>query len=47
MMRTLQKKPIPQEPLQRKTIFRTTCKSEGKVCQVIVDSGSTYNLVSL
>lgn len=47
MRRTLIKAPIPQEPPQRKTIFRTTCKSGGKVCQVIVDFGLTDNLVSL
>eukprot|EP00253_Pinus_taeda_P019816 PITA_19816 len=34
------------EPAQRKSLFRTTCKSRGKCCKVIIDSGSTDNLVS-
>lgn len=35
------------EPAQRKNLFRTTCKSKGKCCKVIIDSGSTVNLVSI
>eukprot|EP00253_Pinus_taeda_P030391 PITA_30391 len=35
------------EPAQRKNLFRTTCKSKGKCCKVIIDSGSTDNLVSI
>lgn len=27
-------------------MFKTTCKSKGKCCKVIIDSGSTENLVS-
>eukprot|EP00253_Pinus_taeda_P013296 PITA_13296 len=34
------------EPAQRKNLFRTTCKSKGKCCKVIIDSGSTDNIVS-
>ena len=34
------------EPSQRKTLFRTTCKVQGKCCQMIIDSGNTDNLVS-
>ena len=34
------------ESAQRKNLFRTTCKSKGKHCKVIIDSGSTDNLVS-
>jgi len=34
------------EPAQRKNLFRTICKSKGKCCKVIIDSGSTNNLVS-
>jgi len=34
------------EPAQRKNLFRTTCKSKGKCCKVIIDSGSTENIVS-
>ena len=47
MRRTLLKVPTTMEPPQRKNIFRTTCKSGGKVCKVIIDSRSTENLVSL
>eukprot|EP00253_Pinus_taeda_P015107 PITA_15107 len=32
---------------QRKALFRTVCKSRGKCCKVIVDSGSTDNLVAV
>eukprot|EP00253_Pinus_taeda_P018136 PITA_18136 len=32
---------------QRKALFRTVCKSQGKCCKVIVDSGSTDNLVAV
>ena len=35
-----------EEPTQRKSLFRTTCKSKGKCCKVIIDSGSIDNLVS-
>ena len=34
------------ESSQRKALFRTTCKFQGKCCKVVVDSGSTKNLVS-
>eukprot|EP00253_Pinus_taeda_P028498 PITA_28498 len=34
------------EPSQRKTLFMTMCKVQGKCCQMIIDSGSTNNLVS-
>jgi hypothetical protein len=35
-----------KEPTQRKSLFRTVCKSRGKCCKVVIDSGSTDNLVS-
>eukprot|EP00253_Pinus_taeda_P023021 PITA_23021 len=35
------------EPAQRKALFRTMCKVHGKCCQMIIDSGSTDNLVSI
>lgn len=41
MRRTLLKMPIKLEPPQRKSISRTTCKSGGKICKVLVDSSST------
>jgi hypothetical protein len=31
---------------QRNNIFRTACKTKDRVCKVIVDSGSTDNIVS-
>jgi hypothetical protein len=31
---------------QRNSVFRTACKTKDRVCKVIVDSGSTDNLVS-
>ena len=34
------------EPAQRKTLFRSVCKFQGKCCQLVIDSGSTDNLVS-
>jgi hypothetical protein len=34
-----------ENPIQRNSLFRTTCKTEDRVCKVIVDSGSTDNLV--
>ncbi|WP_238336889.1 hypothetical protein, partial [Mannheimia haemolytica] len=35
-----------EDPVQRKKLFKTTCKSKGKCCKVIIDSGSIDNLVS-
>ena len=34
------------EPAHRKSMFRTKCKSQGKCCNMVIDSGSTNNLVS-
>ena len=34
------------EQTQRKALFRTVCKSHGKCCKLIIDSGSTDNLVA-
>ena len=33
------------EPAQRKALFRTICKVEGKCCKVIVDIESSDNLL--
>ena len=33
------------EPNQRRTLFGTRCKCEDKCCDVIIDSGSTDNLM--
>jgi len=32
---------------QRKALFQTMCKSHGKCCKLIIDSGSTDNLVAI
>jgi hypothetical protein len=36
-----------ENPVQRNRLFRTACKTKDRVCKVIVDSGSTDNLVSI
>jgi hypothetical protein len=36
----------PEEPVQQTCLFRTTCKVKDRVCKVIIDNGSTNNLVS-
>jgi hypothetical protein len=35
-----------ENPAQRNKLFRTACKTMDMVCKVIVDSGSTDNLIS-
>eukprot|EP00253_Pinus_taeda_P033278 PITA_33278 len=42
-------KPVAEsiEQTQRKALFRTVCKAQGKCCKMIIDSGSTDNLVSV
>ena len=35
-----------EKSVQRNSLFRTTCKTKDRVCKVIIDSGSTDNLVS-
>jgi hypothetical protein len=32
--------------VQRNSLFRTACKTKDRVCKVIMDSGSTDNLIS-
>ena len=38
--------PHAQEPAQRKNLFRTRIKCKERVCNLLIDSGSTENLVS-
>ena len=38
--------PRVEENPMRRVVFRTRCIINGKVCDVIVDSGSSENLVS-
>jgi hypothetical protein len=35
-----------KNPVQRNKLFQTACKTKDRVCKVIVDSGSTDNLIS-
>jgi hypothetical protein len=35
-----------ENPTQRNRLFQTTCKTKDRVCKVIVNSGSTDNLIS-
>jgi hypothetical protein len=35
-----------EHPVQRNKLFQTACKTKDRVCKVIMDSGSTDNLVS-
>ena len=34
------------KPAQRKSLFRTMCKVQGKCCNMVIDSGNTDNLIS-
>jgi hypothetical protein len=49
MMRKVLLKPKKEieNLVQRNSLFRTSCKTKDRVCKVIVDSGSTNNLVSM
>ena len=44
--KVLIRQPNPSEPKKRRALFRVRYKIQGKVCKVIVDSGSTYNIIS-
>jgi hypothetical protein len=48
MMRKVLLKPEKEakEPMQRNILFGTASKTKDRVCKVIIDSGSTDNLVS-
>jgi hypothetical protein len=35
-----------KDSVQRNSLFRTACKTKDRVCKVIIDSGSTNNMVS-
>jgi hypothetical protein len=48
MMRKVLLKPkevVEKEPVQRNSLFKTTCKTKDRVCKVIIDSGRIDNLV--
>ena len=44
--RTLVKEPSKEEASQRRAPFRIKCKITRKVCRVIIDLGSTDNIIS-
>jgi hypothetical protein len=35
-----------EKPVQRNSLFKIACKTKDKVCKVIIENGSTANLVS-
>jgi hypothetical protein len=37
---------VAEEPEQRKKVFKTKCKIQDKCCHLVIDGGSTKNLVS-
>jgi hypothetical protein len=41
-----QPEPKIENPVQRNSLSRTTCKTKDKICKVIINSGSIDNLVS-
>lgn len=45
LQRQLLKASKEKEPMQRRSIFKTTCKRKRKVCTLVIDSGSTDNIV--
>jgi hypothetical protein len=49
MLRNVLLKPEEEieKQVQRNSLFKTACKTKDKVCKVIIDSGSTDNLVSI
>ena len=44
--RTLCNKGSDEEPILRRSLFKTRCKMAGKCCKVIIDSRSSTNLAS-
>ena len=42
--RTLCNKGSDEEPVLRRSLFKTRCKMAGKCCKVIIDSVSSINL---
>ena len=43
--RVLIKQPTPNEPRHRRALFKIKCKILGKVCKVVVDSGSIDTII--
>ena len=45
--KTLLKEPVKEDTTQRRALFRVQCKVKGKLCKVIIDSGSINKIISL
>jgi len=43
----LKQEPETKKPTQQNNLFKTSCKTKERVCKVIIESGSTDNLVSI
>jgi hypothetical protein len=43
----LKPEPEVEKPMQRNILFKNYCKTKDRVCKVIIDNGSTDNLVSI
>lgn len=44
--RMLIREPVKEDPKQRRSLFKVKCKILGKVCKVIINSGSIDNIIS-
>lgn len=44
--RVLMKEPVKEEPNQRRSLLRINCKMASKLCKVVIDFGSTNNIIS-
>ena len=44
--RVLTRQPVKDETKHKRALFRIRCKILGKVCTVIMDSGSINNIIS-
>ena len=42
----VKKKKKVHEPSQRKSLFKTKCKSQGMCCKMVIDNNTTDNFVS-
>ena len=45
--RTLLKELVKLDTTQRRALFQVQCKVKGKLCRVVIDSGSIDNIISL
>ena len=47
LRRTLLKESLKEDTTQRRALFQVQCKVNGKLCKLIIDSGSIDNIISL